>query len=394
MGIMGSALGRALGGFGAGVSALANKYVDEDLAKQRAQALADIQRMNAKLIREDEDAFRNDPNRLERDRANRRADALAAGKTAREVEMEGLNDTGLQDKKLEVAGKTAEFNRGQKVKDIEATAPAEATAAGLKKQEESKYTAYQLSPGQQHFIGDKLVASNGQQGSGKASKMDEADKLTYQELIKATQKADDELAKLASGGGMTTDKDGKPSEGYAYLTKQKDKAQRNLISFQMKKGLVDPEEAAMGAVAGEKNIDKIRQAISEAYSLGGSEFGEKFYAKVRSSGVLESLASDRAATKPAQQGSSKSSSGQASVQDMIAADKRAQASGSIIDREEVKKRRAEVEKKWDNIAKAQNDNELVAMSEEAKQLLRAGKPAQANAVIAKANELRMQRYGF
>ena len=36
----------------------------------RAQALADIQRANARVMREDEDAFANDPTRVARNRAN------------------------------------------------------------------------------------------------------------------------------------------------------------------------------------------------------------------------------------------------------------------------------------------------------------------------------------
>ena len=51
MGIMGSMFGRALGGLGASVATLANRYIDEDLAQQRAQAMADIQLATAGKIR-------------------------------------------------------------------------------------------------------------------------------------------------------------------------------------------------------------------------------------------------------------------------------------------------------------------------------------------------------
>lgn len=135
MGIMGSAFGRALGGFGAGVATLANKYIDEDLAKQRAQAMADIQVATAGKIREQDDAFRNDPTRLARDRGAKRDDALAAGATAREVELAALNDTTLQGTRQQVQGKNNEFARGEKVKDIEAVTPFEVAA------ERSKATA-------------------------------------------------------------------------------------------------------------------------------------------------------------------------------------------------------------------------------------------------------------
>jgi len=69
MSILGSAVGRALAGGGAAVASLASKYIDEDLAQQRMQAHAELQRLTAKNIREDDDAFRNDPTRIARDRA-------------------------------------------------------------------------------------------------------------------------------------------------------------------------------------------------------------------------------------------------------------------------------------------------------------------------------------
>jgi hypothetical protein len=128
MGIMGSMFGRALGGLGASVATMANKYIDEDLAQQRAQAMADIQLATAGKIRQADDDFKNDPTRIARDRATKREDALAAGATGREVEMAGLKDTGLQDARHAAAAKTQEFNRGEKVKDIQTLTPYEVGA--------------------------------------------------------------------------------------------------------------------------------------------------------------------------------------------------------------------------------------------------------------------------
>lgn len=127
MGIMGSAFGRALGGFGAGVATLANKYIDEDLAKQRAQAMADIQVATAGKIRQADAEFSDKRAPIERER--KRDDALAAGATAREVELAALNDATLQGTRQQVQGKNNEFARGEKVKDITAISPAEAEAA-------------------------------------------------------------------------------------------------------------------------------------------------------------------------------------------------------------------------------------------------------------------------
>lgn len=133
MSILGSAMGRALAGGGAAVASLAGKYIDEDLAQQRMQAQAELQRMTAKAIREDDDAFRNDPTRIARDRQTRKDDALAAASTAREAELAGLNDTTLQgareaQKDRDARGDTRRRVDSRKT-ELEELAPAEAKAA-------------------------------------------------------------------------------------------------------------------------------------------------------------------------------------------------------------------------------------------------------------------------
>lgn len=133
MGIMGSAFGRALGGFGAGVATLANKYIDEEIAQRRAQAMADIQVATAGKIRQADAEFSDKRAPIERER--KRDDALAAGATAREVELAALNDTTLQGTRQQVQGKNNEFARGEKVKDIATLTPFEISA------ERSKATA-------------------------------------------------------------------------------------------------------------------------------------------------------------------------------------------------------------------------------------------------------------
>jgi hypothetical protein len=85
--------GRALAGIGEGAAAVANKYIDEDLAQQRAQAIADITRTSANQQRADADAFNNDPARVERDRARKVADIQAEGGAKGEVELQNAINT-------------------------------------------------------------------------------------------------------------------------------------------------------------------------------------------------------------------------------------------------------------------------------------------------------------
>lgn len=126
MGILGSSFGRALAGAAGAAGALANRYIDEELAQQRAQALADIQRRNAQGMREDADAFDNDPKRLERNRDRVRKDALSAGRTSREVELEGLNDPALEAARTAKGDRDSKNATRRKVEEIDSLTPAEA----------------------------------------------------------------------------------------------------------------------------------------------------------------------------------------------------------------------------------------------------------------------------
>ncbi len=95
MGILGSAFGRALAGAGGAAKQISSRYIDEELAQQRAQAIADIQRNNASAMRGDQLKFDTDPTNVAARAGAARTTALEAGKTARQVERERLSDPAL-----------------------------------------------------------------------------------------------------------------------------------------------------------------------------------------------------------------------------------------------------------------------------------------------------------
>lgn len=97
MSIWGSALARAVGGGGAAVAGLANKYIDDELIQQRQQAFLDMSRQSRNLERADADAFDNDPARLARNRQIQRDNALSAGQTAQDVELGRLTNKPLNE---------------------------------------------------------------------------------------------------------------------------------------------------------------------------------------------------------------------------------------------------------------------------------------------------------
>lgn len=105
MSILGSAFGRGLAGGAQAVESIAGKYMDEALSQQRAEAMATLQRKTAGAIRADDDAFRNDPTRIVRDRGNKVADIEAEGGARNATALAGAKamatDTELRQAKID-----------------------------------------------------------------------------------------------------------------------------------------------------------------------------------------------------------------------------------------------------------------------------------------------------
>lgn len=93
---LGKALARFAGGVGGAAAAIASKYMDEELLKQRQQTFADIQRESSLRTERELDAQRNAPERLARDREAARQGVLAKASAEREAVTAGANDTAYQ----------------------------------------------------------------------------------------------------------------------------------------------------------------------------------------------------------------------------------------------------------------------------------------------------------
>lgn len=93
---LGTALSRFAGGVGGAAASIASKYMDEELAAQRAQTFADIQRESSLRSERELDAQRNAPERLARDRENARQGVLAKASAEREGVVAGVNDPAYQ----------------------------------------------------------------------------------------------------------------------------------------------------------------------------------------------------------------------------------------------------------------------------------------------------------
>jgi hypothetical protein len=117
MSILGSTFGRALAGGGKAAAGIAAKYIDDEIARNRAQAIADIQFKNNQRTRDDNFAFENDPGNVATRVGTASTVAKATAKTQDEIELGRLTDESLLD-----AG------RKKKAGDIEAETKAKTTA--------------------------------------------------------------------------------------------------------------------------------------------------------------------------------------------------------------------------------------------------------------------------
>lgn len=131
MGLMGSAFGRALAGGGEAAAKLTNKWIDEDLAQQRAQAIADIQRNSAKATRADVDAemVANRP----RDVQWKREDVLNNATNAADAATATNNNVSLAQSAKDAADRKAreDMERRQANAPGENKIKADATAADI-----------------------------------------------------------------------------------------------------------------------------------------------------------------------------------------------------------------------------------------------------------------------
>lgn len=275
------------------------QQMEERLIEARARSARD-QNMN---LRTDNRAFDSSDDTI----AASDKVAQAAGKTARGVKLAELTDTGLNDARRANTAADSKATHDQKVEetirdsgnpslmkamaDLENASPSKRAETNLKNAQ-----AYQANQHGNYFKSAGAAASA--KVDGKPEKMDEAAKIQYQNLFGEVKAAMAHQAKFEAEG-QPLDGSNQPTQQYKLVQANVAAARRQLSAFQMRNGILDPEELAGQAIAGEKDSAKIGTAIAQAYSQGGSEFGDKFFAAVRKSGALERNAEGQA-SKPGQ----------------------------------------------------------------------------------------------
>lgn len=227
-----SIFGRLVGGAAQAGAQLANKYVDDQIATQRAQMMAELQRRTAGQVREDDDAFRNDPTRVQRDR-DRRAEDVKADSVARRGErVADLTDPTLTTAEAAKAERDAADKRRRDVADIEAKTPAEAARSGLIADATAKATAKYREPKE----GSKTMAA----------KMAEVESAIGRPL---SQQEKEGMAGL-----------GKTEEGFA-------KFRRSLVMEAVKAGTLSPDDAE-AKIKGLEQSDGVTAGVAAARREG------------------------------------------------------------------------------------------------------------------------------
>lgn len=297
--------------------------IDQDRRLQSAQAIADMEELKAKRLAEfnagvtrqsnkdtmaDTFAFNNDAGNVATANATAASRALAAGESARAVKKADLSDTGLIDLDRQ---KQADDAKAKHKIDVEQTIADSGNQsllramADLTNADPSKRAEINLKNAHANEANVRAgYLKSGGANAGKAEKMDEADKIEYQNLFGQVKTELGNLSKFEAEG-LPLDKDGKPTPQYALVKNNAARAQRSLLAFQMRKGLLDPADMAKAAISGETDSAKIGTAIAQSYELGGSAFGDKFFATVRESGALERNA-ERSASQTAEKESKQS----------------------------------------------------------------------------------------
>lgn len=279
--------------------------IREQTEKRLTEFRASTLRQSNKDTQSDNRTFNSSPETL----AANATIAEAAGKTAQAVQLSAATNEPLN---AAVRTKTADdaisaASTARKVEDeAHASKVAQTIAdsgnpsllkamADLEKANPTKQAAIDLSKAHQHEADAKAgyYARGGAaagRATGTAGKLDhdlsESSKIQYQNLFGEVKAAMAHQAKFEAEG-QPLDGNNQPTPQYKLVQSNVAKANSKLASFQMRNGLLDPEELAGQAIAGETDSAKIGTAIAQAYSQGGSDFGDKFFATVRKSGALE-----------------------------------------------------------------------------------------------------------
>jgi hypothetical protein len=264
-----SLLKAAVAGFSAAGANVANKYLDDQIQRERAQFMADLQRKTSGQIREDDFAFKTDPGRVQTTRDIAAGDVAAKATATREAEKASMSDAEYQ------SMKDAQAEKEDKREVSKASLMAEARA-----RQEARFRPRTGGPSlgeqikeRETILGRKLTQQELESfvGLGKA-------KPTKDDP--GTKAAIDAVFKRYENGELTADKIGaelrmiqESVEAEPQVTAIKGAVQRartegnvaGLVSEMRSAGFTEAQMTAAGLTA-----DEVKAGASSANASGGS----------------------------------------------------------------------------------------------------------------------------
>jgi hypothetical protein len=194
---------KAVANVGQGVGSVVNKYLDEQIAKDRAEFMAQLQRRTAGEIRTDDFAFKTDPGRIQTTRDIAAGDVAAKATATRDAEKAGWSDT--------------EYQQGKDAQTKKET-DEEVRKKTLFAQAEAKYRA--RTPGSDDPF----------------AKLPPAVRASYQGLAKQAEQINAAITKAQADGMWEPDKNKSQSDLLIRQRVLEDKAQELLQPYLPKQG--------------------------------------------------------------------------------------------------------------------------------------------------------------
>lgn len=278
---LGNFLAGAAGGGGAGVASIASRYIDDEIQRNRMQALADIQHQT--MVRGEE--YMQSPEVQDRRLGNER-NLLQM----RSQEQLGAKVAEASSPELRQA------NIDNRVSFLQGTTPAEVQAqnaitegtAGTKLDAE-RMRAKVMTPLEAERAGaiseaqwrarseydDRLDKSA---GGGKGAKMSEAGKLQLQDINKQDEALQKAINDGVAGGTLKQD----PNDpAWQHFTRQKQALQVQKVRVFAREGLISGADDAASLIASGATKADLETSMRQAQLIGG-EYASQFSSAIRS----------------------------------------------------------------------------------------------------------------
>lgn len=284
---LGTALSRFAGGVGGAAASIASKYIDEELAAQRAQTFADIQRESSLRTEREMDAQRNAPERLARDRENARQGVLAKASAEREAVTAGVNDPAYQGARdqeslLETRRRVkAENDLVEGTKGAKLTAEQERIRALLPFEKEKEAALARIRADEQIRVSNASIdgqirrmeaaadraAAKRIGPDGKPIKLSEAASLELKNIAEQEQ-ALQKLVDENVASGMLKQDPNDPS--WKHLQRRTQALQVQKLRVYANEGLIKGDDAAQQLITSGASAAELQASKQQAQLIGGA----------------------------------------------------------------------------------------------------------------------------